>query len=248
MWVPVGIAGLGHRSFLPLVFVLGPGALQSRNLVMRICARLRAIGAAVLLCACATAFDNTAAQTAGAIEDIYVLRSIRNSLIPPMAGALPRKTRIRAFPKRRRALFLVLERGRSARGWKSQRNESRSRCRGLRACFGATDERPRQNFYAELKLGSISFHGKGECLAVQTDFPEPGLFPVRCQLIYSPVAGSVCGRVSDDQYADEQSCFWRRHGSGRIYSGLDRHHSPLEIQVGRGGAILAAQDVRPRSA
>jgi len=53
----------------------------------------------------------------------------------------------------------------------------------LRACFGATSERARQNFYAEVSLGSISFQGKGECLALRTDFPEAGLFPVRCQLV-----------------------------------------------------------------
>jgi len=55
----------------------------------------------------------------------------------------------------------------------------------LRACMGATPDRPRQNFYAEIKLGSISFQGRGECLALGLDFPEPGLFPVRCQLVFS---------------------------------------------------------------
>ena len=29
----------------------------------------------------------------------------------------------------------------------------------------------------------MSFRGSGECLALMIDFPEPGLFPVRCQLV-----------------------------------------------------------------
>jgi hypothetical protein len=65
-----------------------------------------------------------------------------------------------------------------------------TRAAELRACFGPTGERARSNFYAEIKLNSISFRGNGDCLAVKTDFPEGGLFPVRCQLILSglPVA------------------------------------------------------------
>ena len=63
----------------------------------------------------------------------------------------------------------------------------------LRACFGPTDERARQNFYAEVKLGAISFRGNGECLAVMTDFPETGLFPVRCQLILSGLSAPFVG-------------------------------------------------------
>jgi len=55
----------------------------------------------------------------------------------------------------------------------------------LRACFGATGEPARQNFYAEIKMGSMSLYGNGECLALKTDFPESGLFPVRCRLVLS---------------------------------------------------------------
>jgi hypothetical protein len=60
-----------------------------------------------------------------------------------------------------------------------------TRAAELRACFGATNERALQNFYAEIKLGSIAFRGHGECLAVKLDFPQAGLFPVRCQLVLS---------------------------------------------------------------
>jgi hypothetical protein len=55
----------------------------------------------------------------------------------------------------------------------------------LRGCFGATGEPPRQNFYAEVTLGSLSFRGNRECLALKVDFPATGLLPVRCQLVLS---------------------------------------------------------------
>jgi hypothetical protein len=65
----------------------------------------------------------------------------------------------------------------------------------LRACFGATSEPARQNFYAEIKLGSLSFRGSGECLALKIDFPEAGLFPVRCQLVLSGLPAPYIGGV-----------------------------------------------------
>ncbi len=63
----------------------------------------------------------------------------------------------------------------------------------LRGCFGPTSERARQNFYAEIQLGAISFRGNGECLALAIDFPEPGLFPVRCQLVLSGLPAPYVG-------------------------------------------------------
>jgi len=68
-----------------------------------------------------------------------------------------------------------------------------SRIAELRGCFGATHERARQHFYAEIKLGSLSFRGSGECLALAVDFPETGLYPVRCQLTLSGLAAPYVG-------------------------------------------------------
>ncbi len=68
-----------------------------------------------------------------------------------------------------------------------------TRAAELRACFGPTSEPALQNFYAEIKLGSISFRGNGECLAVKVDFPQAGLFPVRCQLVLSGLPAPYVG-------------------------------------------------------
>jgi hypothetical protein len=68
-----------------------------------------------------------------------------------------------------------------------------TRAAELRGCFGPTSERALQNFYAEIKLDSITFRGNGECLALKVDFPEAGLFPVRCQLVLSGLPAPYVG-------------------------------------------------------
>jgi hypothetical protein len=59
--------------------------------------------------------------------------------------------------------------------------------------MGPTSERARQNFYAEIELSGMSFHGTGECTALLLDFPESKLFPVRCQLLLSGLPSPYVG-------------------------------------------------------
>ncbi|MEO7998754.1 MAG: hypothetical protein ABI852_14990, partial [Gemmatimonadaceae bacterium] len=42
-------------------------------------------------------------------------------------------------------------------------------------------------------MGALSFQGKGECLALMVDFPEKGLYPVRCQLVLSGLPAPFVG-------------------------------------------------------
>ena len=63
----------------------------------------------------------------------------------------------------------------------------------LRGCFGPTSDPARQNFSAEITLNAMSFRGIGECLVMRVDFPEPGLFPVRCQLVLSALPAPYVG-------------------------------------------------------
>ncbi|HEY6640925.1 MAG TPA: hypothetical protein VIZ63_02195 [Povalibacter sp.] len=71
----------------------------------------------------------------------------------------------------------------------------RGRVAELRGCFGPTQDRARQNFYAEIQLNAISFRGRGECLALLIDTPETDLFPVRCQLILSGLPAPFVGGI-----------------------------------------------------
>jgi hypothetical protein len=137
------------------------------------------VGAAALLSASAAP-----AQPAATLEDIYILRSIREPREPVADWCSSARTGFEPFPKDAERFFSFWSLGlRPEDGRVVQTKDTRAA--ELRACFGATNERARQNFYAEIKLGSTSFRGNGECLALKTDFPEAGLFPVRCQLVLS---------------------------------------------------------------
>ena len=139
----------------------------------------------------ATATIEAVAQDVS-LEDIYVLRSIREHKEAEAEWCASSRTGFEPFAK---------DAERSFSFWSVQSRPEdgklvdgkQARVAQLRACFGASNEAARQNFYAEIQLGSISFRGKGECLALAVDFPEPGLFPVRCQLVLSGLPAPFAG-------------------------------------------------------
>ncbi|MGJ5175601.1 hypothetical protein ACQR16_03130 [Bradyrhizobium oligotrophicum] len=147
-----------------------------------------------------------AAQPQGAREDIYVLRSIRE----PHAGidgwCSSAKTGFAPFATDAERLFsfwsvvLQPEDGRVVQTRAARVGE-------LRGCFGPTDERASQNFYAEISLGSLSFRGSGECVAIRTDFPEAGLFSVRCQLVLSGLPAPYVGGLLTTNTLTSQAAF-----------------------------------------
>jgi hypothetical protein len=142
------------------------------------------IGVVTLLPACATPSRNAADHPTVAPEQIYILRSIREPHEPVDGWCTSAKTGFDPFPTDAERFFSFWSvRSRPEDGRVVETKEMR--VAELRACFGATSERARQNFYAEITLGSMTFHGIGECLALRVDFPEAGLFPVRCQLVLS---------------------------------------------------------------
>jgi hypothetical protein len=147
----------------------------------------------MLLCVCATPSGSAgAAEPAAALEDIYILRSIREPREPAADWCSPAKTGFELFAKdaERHFSFWSLQ----SRPEDGKVVDAKvSRAAELRACFGPTSETALQNFYAEIKLGSISFRGSGECRAVKVDFPDAGLFPVRCQLILSGLPAPYVG-------------------------------------------------------
>jgi hypothetical protein len=63
----------------------------------------------------------------------------------------------------------------------------------LRACFGSTADPKLQNFYAEGGLGEMSFTGRGECLVYKDDYPEPGIRSARCFLHLSGLPAPYVG-------------------------------------------------------
>jgi hypothetical protein len=131
--------------------------------------------------ACTTTADHRGADIP-ASEVIFVLRSIREEKASVPGWCASARSGFEPFATDAERFF-------SFWSVRSQPEDGRivdpkqKRVAELRACLGATPERARQNFYAEIEIDGMSIRGSGECLALMTDFPEPGLFPVRCQLV-----------------------------------------------------------------
>jgi hypothetical protein len=161
-----------------------------RYVIHRLIVAASIAGAVTTMSACAPAKSISTPDVS--LEDIYLLRSIREQRTPIIDWCASSKTRFEPFatdPERSFSFWSVntrLEDGRVI-------DARHTRVAELRGCFGPTQDRARQNFYAEIQLGEISFRGRGECLALITDFPEPGLFPVRCQLILSDLPAPFVG-------------------------------------------------------
>jgi len=149
------------------------------------------VAALTQLAACTNSPHNRDAVSSSS-EVIYVLRSIREPSAPGADWCASSRTGFEPFATDAERFF-------SFWSVRSQPEDGRIadakqvRAAELRGCFGGTPERARQNFYAEIELGGISFRGSGECLALMTDFPEPGLFPVRCQLVLSGLPAPYVG-------------------------------------------------------
>jgi hypothetical protein len=126
------------------------------------------------------------------LEDIYILRSIREPQAPTADWCARSRTGFDPMPadaERFFSFWSVQSRAEDGRVVDAKA----ARVAELRGCFGPTDDRARQNFYAEVRLGALAFRGRGECLALMIDFPEPGLFPVRCQLVLSGLPAPFAG-------------------------------------------------------
>ena len=146
------------------------------------------------LSACA-AKPKTALPPDSALEVIYVLRSIREPHAPTSEGCTASRTGFEPFPadaERFFSFWSVQSRAEDGRVVDAKQ----ARVAELRGCFGPTDDRARQKFYAGVELGAISFRGSGECLALGIDVPEAGLFPVRCQLVLSSLPTPFVGGFS----------------------------------------------------
>ena len=126
------------------------------------------------------------------MEDIYVLRSIPEQAVDSAERCVRSRIGFDPFPTAAARFFSFWSiRSQPADGLIV--DSKQARVAEMHGCFGPTDERTRHNFYAEMTLGSIAFRGSGECSAVLTDFPEAGLFPVRCTLILSDLPPPFVG-------------------------------------------------------
>jgi hypothetical protein len=144
----------------------------------------------------------------GQLEEIYVLRSIREPHDRTVDWCSKSKTGFEPFPNDGERVFSFWSIETQPDGKiSSARN---ARVGDLHACFGATGDPARQRFYAEIKMNSISFRGRGECLALQINFPEANLFPVRCHLLLSDLPATYVGGLLTTNTLTSKAAFGGR--------------------------------------
>jgi hypothetical protein len=149
------------------------------------------VGVVALQSVGTTTAGNAAPRAKAAREEIYILRSIRERREPVAGWCSSARTGFEPFAADAERFFSFWSLRTRPDGRVVETKHRRAA--ELRGCFGATSEPARQNFYAEIKLGSMSLRGSGECLALKVDFPEAGLFPVRCQLVLSGLPAPYVG-------------------------------------------------------
>ena len=128
------------------------------------------------------------------IEDIYLLRSVREAHAPSSQACPATRIGFEPFAEdaERRFSFWSVE-SRSDTGMVV--DAARQSVATLTGCFGPTEDRARQNFHADIELGALKLRGRGECVALLVDFPEAGLYPVRCHLVLSGLPAPYVGGV-----------------------------------------------------
>lgn len=127
-----------------------------------------------------------------ALEDIYILRSIPEQQTPVAGWCASSKTGFEPFATDAERFFSFWSVGSRSEDGRVI-DAKQARVAELRGCMGPTQDRARQNFYAEIKLGEIRFRGSGECVALMIDFPEKGMFPVRCHLVLKDLPAPFAG-------------------------------------------------------
>jgi hypothetical protein len=121
--------------------------------------------------------------SASGLEEIYILRSLREERTPKStwctserAGFAPFKTEF--LLDDRFTFWSVQVRAEDGR----VANTRAAKAGDLRTCFGLTTDPKVVNFYAEGHLGELPVAGNGDCLFVRPDFPEKGIATLRCYL------------------------------------------------------------------
>ena len=156
------------------------------------------VGASIIGCAAQTP-ATTEHATAGAREDILVLRSIKEESVAKSDWCSPARTAFEPLDPSKGG-FLSEERYsmwavtvRPADGRISDAKASKAG--ELRACFRSTADPKVVGFFTEGRLAGVTFRGSGNCLVLRLDFPEKGIRPVRCFLelrdLPAPYTGGV---------------------------------------------------------
>jgi hypothetical protein len=125
--------------------------------------------------------ERSLSDGAPGVEDIYILRSLREERSVPGPFCDAKKTGFTAAVQDRYSFKAVVTRVPDGKVMDARMHDAGT----LQACFDGIPGVPDANFYAEGVMAGISAIGKGKCTAVAADFPEPGITSLRCFLVLS---------------------------------------------------------------
>ena len=166
--------------------------MPSCRLLQRMPMNVPGFISAGLLLLIALAVDAQSPKTprggASQVEEIYIARSVPESQTAPTEFCAPAKTGFGNVKSERRASFRSLSVSTSDG---RLLNPNVKTIGSFRGCFGATANSMIFNAFAEVRIGSMTVTGKGECVYGKSDFPERGMREAHCFLDLS---------APDDQY------------------------------------------------
>jgi hypothetical protein len=137
------------------------------------------IGVLLALWCAASAAAAQAQAERSSTEEIFILRSVHLSRIPPTAFCGPDRTGNESPLNEGEYEFRAVETDASSGAVISASGPTVGRLQG---CFGATPDPHVLSFYAEATVHGISWIGRGECQKTQSDFPEAGFALYVCHL------------------------------------------------------------------
>jgi hypothetical protein len=127
----------------------------------------------------------TTADASSPVEDIYVLRSSRQSrLTTPGAFCDGAKIGFPAQIEDQYSFKAVATRASDGKVVDASQHDAGT----LHACFDSVPGIADTNFYAEGVIAGITATGKGKCTIVASEFPEPGITSFRCFLVLSSLS------------------------------------------------------------
>ncbi len=125
------------------------------------------------------------------VEDIYIVRSVRESRTWPTEFCAEART---GFFTGGGADDQFTLRSTATRGSDGLMTNGNVQSVGrFHACFGPTGEPTVWNFYVEGALGTTTFKGRGQCVNGRQGYPEPGLQTSRCFLELNELSNAYIG-------------------------------------------------------
>ena len=144
-----------------------------------------------------------AAETAASVEEIYILRSVRESRVQPAPEACATALTKLADPawEDQYTFRAVTTRPDDGRVTEAEAKNVGS----IRACFGKTADADAFDLYGEAVINGIAAKASGKCRTAKRDFPEKGVNLFGCLFeLYNLPADYAGGQLTTNSLSTSQ--------------------------------------------